>query len=122
VIFEQVLRAPLAGMNHPERAFLACALFSRHTTATTTPEPNVVGRLLTSERRQRARALGAAIRLGCDLSGRNGRLLAASTLTIDGDRLRLTARPDEADMLLGEQTAKRAAALAGVLRLRLQIG
>jgi exopolyphosphatase/guanosine-5'-triphosphate,3'-diphosphate pyrophosphatase len=122
VVFEQVLRAPLAGMNHPERAFLACALFSRYTTATTTPEPNVVGRLLTPERRQRARALGAAIRLGCDLSGRNGRLLQASSLTIDGDRLRLTARPDEADMLLGEQTAKRAAALAGVLRLRLQIG
>ncbi|HEY3695639.1 Ppx/GppA phosphatase family protein [Phenylobacterium sp.] len=122
VVFEQVLRAPVAGMNHPERAFLACALFSRHTTAATTPEPNVVARLLSSERRQRARALGAAIRLGCDLSGRNGRLLQASTIRIDGDRLVLAADPDHADMLLGEQTAKRAATLAGVLRLKLHLG
>jgi exopolyphosphatase/guanosine-5'-triphosphate,3'-diphosphate pyrophosphatase len=122
VVFEQVLRAPVAGMNHPERTFLACALFARYTAATTTPEPEVVARLLSPERRQRARALGAAIRLGADLSGRNGVLLEASTLAIGPERLTLSARPGFEDMLLGEQTAKRAATLAGVLKLKLQMG
>lgn len=119
--FDSVLRAPLAGMNHAERTFLACVAFSRHTAATTLPEPTTVARLLTTARRQRARALGAAVRLGCDLSGRNARLLEKSELTIDGDRLTLTAAPGWSAMLLGEQTTKRAATLASVLKLRLTI-
>jgi exopolyphosphatase/guanosine-5'-triphosphate,3'-diphosphate pyrophosphatase len=82
----------------------------------------VVARLLTVERRQRARALGAAIRLGCDLAGRNAGLLARASLSVDGDRLRLTAETGWADMLLGEQTAKRAATLAQVLKLKLELG
>ncbi len=122
VVFEQVLRSPIAGMNHPERAFLACTIFSRHTAATTTPEPQVVARLLTPERRLRARALGSAIRLGCDLAGRNPRILEKSALSIRDGRVKLTAVPDWKDVLLGEQTAKRAATLAGVLGLKLKLG
>lgn len=122
LVFEQVLRAPIAGMNHSERAFLASVAFSRHTAAMATPEPQVTARLLTPEQRQRARALGAAIRLGYDLSGRNPRLLERSSLTIHGERLMLSAEPGWSDMLLGEQTAKRAATLASVLKLKLQLG
>lgn len=120
--FEIALRAPIAGMNHPERAFLACAGFSRHDSSATTPEPVTMGRLLTPERRQRARALGAAIRLGCDLAGRNPSLLARSRLAVEGDRLLLTAEDGWADMLLGEQAAKRAQTLAQALKLKLQLG
>jgi exopolyphosphatase/guanosine-5'-triphosphate,3'-diphosphate pyrophosphatase len=122
VVFEQVLRAPIAGMTHPERAFLACVAFARHTAATTTPEAAAIARILASDRRQRARALGAAIRLGCDLSGRNPRLLEKSALAIRGDRLALTAARGWEDMLLGEQTAKRAQTLAGALKLKLELG
>jgi len=122
VAFEQVLRAPIAGMTHPERAFLACVVFSRYTSATTTPEAGAIARLLTSERRQRARALGAAVRLGCDLSGRNPRLLERSSLSIQADRLALSTAPGWDDMLLGEQTAKRAQTLAGALKLKLELG
>jgi exopolyphosphatase/guanosine-5'-triphosphate,3'-diphosphate pyrophosphatase len=122
VVFEQVLRAPIAGMTHPERAFLACVAFSRHTAATITPEAATISRILTSDRRQRARALGAAIRLGCDLSGRNPRLLEKSALAVQKDRLTLRAAPGWADMLLGEQTAKRASTLAGALKLKLELG
>ena len=118
IAFEEVLRAPVAGMTHPERAFLACAAFSRHTAASTPPEPAIVNRLLTPERRQRARALGAGIRLGCDLSGRNPLLLPNATLAIVGDRLELSAKPGWEDMLLGDQTAKRAHSLASALRLQ----
>lgn len=119
IAFEEVLRAPIPGMTHAERAFLACAAFSRHSAATTMPEAATVNRLLTPERRQRARALGAAVRLGCDVSGRNAQLLAQASLTIVGDRLQLRPKPGWEDMLLGEQTAKRAQTLAAALRLRL---
>lgn len=122
VVFEQVLRAPIAGMNHVERAFLAGAIFSRHTAASTTPEEAALARLLSPERRQRARALGAAMRLGCDLSGRNPRLLERSSLMVERDRLALRAARGWEDMLLGEQTAKRAQTLATALRLKLELG
>lgn len=121
IAFEQVLRAPIAGMNHPERAFLASCVFSRHTAASSTPEEATITRLLSPERRQRARALGAAIRLGCDLSGRNPRLLERSSLTIRGDKLLLLAAPGWDDILLGEQTAKRASTLAAALKLKLEL-
>ena len=117
--FAQVLRAPIAGMSHTERCFLALATFARHSASSQLPEPDTLNRVLSVERRARARALGAALRLGGDLSGRNGRLLAKAELTIDGQTLRLSAAESWSDLLLGEQTAKRAATLAGALKLKL---
>jgi exopolyphosphatase/guanosine-5'-triphosphate,3'-diphosphate pyrophosphatase len=78
--------------------------------------------VLTGERRQRARALGSAIRLGCDLSGRNSRLLEKSGLAIKGDRLRVTALDGWDDILLGEQVQRRAQTLAQSLKLKLDMG
>ncbi|MDB5464615.1 MAG: exopolyphosphatase [Phenylobacterium sp.] len=120
--FEQVLRAPIAGMSHPERAFLASVAFARHTSAPTPPEAAAVARVIGADRRQRARALGAAVRLGCDLSGRNPRLLEKSSLIVQGERLKLTAADGWEDMLLGEQTTKRAQTLASALKLKLEMG
>ncbi|MDP1874621.1 Ppx/GppA phosphatase family protein [Phenylobacterium sp.] len=119
--FAQVLRAPIAGMSHAERCFLALATFARHSASSSAPEPDTLSRVLTVERRARARALGAALRLGCDLSGRNGRLLAKAELAIEGMSLRLSAAEGWSDLLLGEQTAKRAATLAGALKLKLAL-
>jgi exopolyphosphatase/guanosine-5'-triphosphate,3'-diphosphate pyrophosphatase len=122
LVFEQVLRAPIAGMSHPERTFLATALFARHTASSSPPQPRILGRILNDERLERALALGAAMRLGCDLSGRSGELLSRSKLAIAGDAVALTADARWTDMLLGEQTAKRAAQLADRLELGLKIG
>ncbi len=122
LLFEQVLRAPIAGMNHAERAFLAVTLFARHSAAVPVLEPLVLSRILTTERLRRARALGAAMRLGCDLSGRNPDLLRRSSIDIAGEAIVLRAEDRWADMLLGEQTAKRAATLADHLELGLKIG
>ena len=115
LIFHQVLRAPIPGMNHPERVFLATTLFARHTAAATVPEPGLVARLLTHERVQRARAVGSAIRLACDMSGRNAELLGRSTLQIRPSSVILEADEAAAAILFGEQTAKRASTLAGLL-------
>jgi exopolyphosphatase/guanosine-5'-triphosphate,3'-diphosphate pyrophosphatase len=122
LVFEQVLRAPIAGMSHPERAFLAVSAFARHTAAASPPEPRLLARILSDERLERALALGAALRLGCEISGRSGELLARSRLAIAGDALALTADEHWTDVLLGEQIAKRAAQLADRLDLGLKIG
>jgi exopolyphosphatase/guanosine-5'-triphosphate,3'-diphosphate pyrophosphatase len=115
LVFNQVLRAPIAGVEHPERAYLACAAFARHTSVTEVPDGGLVERLLTPERRQRAFALGAAMRLGCDLSGRSPELLARTRLDIKGSVVLLHAEEAWASILLGDQTAKRAQTLANLL-------
>jgi exopolyphosphatase/guanosine-5'-triphosphate,3'-diphosphate pyrophosphatase len=115
LVFDQVLRAPIAGMDHAERAFLACAAFARHTSSAVTPAPGVVSRLLTPERQKRARALGAALRLACDLSGRSPELLEKCRLLIKTGTVLVEADEAWVPILLGEQTAKRAATLAGLL-------
>jgi exopolyphosphatase/guanosine-5'-triphosphate,3'-diphosphate pyrophosphatase len=124
LVFEQVLRAPIGGMTHPERAFLACAAFSRHDAAPTVPRPQLVSRLLSPERLLRARALGAALRLGCELSGRNPELLRRANLQIKPGVLLLEAEAEWGPILFGEQTAKRASSLAQLLErnARLHVG
>jgi exopolyphosphatase/guanosine-5'-triphosphate,3'-diphosphate pyrophosphatase len=121
IAFDLVLRAPIAGQTHQERAFLAITIFNRYTTATTNPEPEAVGRLLSPEQIARARALGAALRLGCDLSGRSPALLGGSMLRQAKGELLLTIDGASGDVLLGEQTQKRAQQLAQALRLTLKL-
>ena len=50
------------------------------------------------------------------------RLLERSSLAIKGDKLALTAARGWEDMLLGEQTTKRAQTLATNLKLKLELG
>jgi exopolyphosphatase/guanosine-5'-triphosphate,3'-diphosphate pyrophosphatase len=115
LVFHQVLRAPIAGVEHPERAFLACAAFARHTSASQVPDAALVERLLTPEGRQRALALGAAMRLGCELSGRSPELLSRTRLDIKAGVVVLQAEEAWAPLLLGDQTTKRAQTLADLL-------
>ena len=65
--------------------------------------------------------MGAAVRLGCDVSGRNAHLLEKSSIMIEGENLILRATPDCKDMLLGDQTSRRAQTLALALKLRLEL-
>lgn len=121
LVFEQVLRAPIAGQTHAERCFLAVASLARHATSFDPPELETLERLLSPTQLRRARALGATIRLACDLSGRSPGLLARSRLTLDKTHLTLTAEPGSADLLLGELTNKRANTAAQHLGLKAKI-
>lgn len=121
VLFEQVLRAPVPGMDHAERVFLASAIFARHTASRPLPAESLAARLLDPDRRARARALGAAMRLGCDLSGRSPRLLAPARLILRPTTLVLEVEERWVDLLLGEQTLKRATTLAGDLGRELKV-
>lgn len=119
--FDQVLRAPIPGQTHAERAFLASAVNARYGGAAATPEPGTVGRLLTEEQRTAARALGLAIRLACDLSGRSPQLLVNAHVEVADGQLILSASDGYAGVLLGEQTRRRGKALAEVMGLKLDI-
>jgi exopolyphosphatase/guanosine-5'-triphosphate,3'-diphosphate pyrophosphatase len=119
--FDQVLRAPIPGQSHAERAFLAVAVFARHTSQMPPRESSHVDRVLSPERMKRARALGAAMRLACDLSGRTPALLAGCTLALDKGAVVLTVKRAAADLVLGEQTRKRLQALATALDLECKI-
>ena len=121
LVFDQVLRAPIPGQTHAERVFLACALNARYGGGPATPDPKVADRLLDEDARGRARALGLAMRLGCDLSGRSPQLLANAAVTVERGALKLTASEGYADVLLGEQTRRRAKALAEAMGLKLEI-
>lgn len=121
LVFDQVLRAPIPGQTHPERVWLACALNARYGGGAATPAPEAADRLLSDDARIGARALGLAMRLGCDLSGRSPQLLANASLKVKGGALRLTASPGYADVLMGEQTRRRAKALADAMGLKLEI-
>lgn len=117
--FEQVLRAPTPGQSHAERAFLAVAVYARFTSAP--PGWKGLERLLSPERLRRARALGAALRLGSDLSGRSTTLLFQTRLALEDRCLLLSVEADAEDLTLGEQTKKRLASLASVLQLEHRI-
>lgn len=119
--FDQVLRAPIPGQTHAERAFLATAVNARYGGGAATPEPDTVTRLLDEGQRGAARALGLAIRLACDLSGRSPQLLANAHVAITDGVLILSASDGYADVLLGEQTRRRGRALAEAMGLKLDI-
>jgi len=119
--FDQVLRAPVPGQSHAERAWLATAVNARYGGPAATPEPKTVARLLTEEQLLAARTLGLAIRLACDLSGRAPQLLANAHAAVKDETLVLTASDGYADVLLGEQTRRRGKALAEAMGLKLDI-
>jgi exopolyphosphatase/guanosine-5'-triphosphate,3'-diphosphate pyrophosphatase len=113
IVFDLVLRAPLAGISHHERAFLAGAMRFRYTKAPP-KEREAFDRLLTDDQRRAAAALGAAMRLGADLSGRADHVLAAFTLKLSGGVLSLSVKPSLRH-LLTDQAARRFEPLANLL-------
>jgi len=122
LVCDQVLRAPIPGQNHQERVFLACALFTRYSGDPYTKEPVLISRILGDDGLERATQLGLALRLGCDLSAKSADLLGHAHLTQQGRDLVIEAKSGWEDLLLGEQTKKRAKSLANALKLTLKMG
>ncbi|ESQ78865.1 Ppx/GppA family phosphatase [Asticcacaulis sp. YBE204] len=122
LVCDQVLRAPIPGQNHQERVFLACTMFTRYSGDAYTKEPVLISRILGDEGLSRATQLGLALRLGCDLSAKSAVLLENAHLFQSERNLILEAKTGWEDLLLGEQTKKRAKALAGAMKLNLKMG
>lgn len=115
IMFDLILRAPLAAINHEERAFLAAAIHHRYTKAPPR-HADAYMRLLSDERQAAAAALGAALRLGADLSGRSEGLLAAFEINAVDGKLVLRVKKKAAH-LVTETAARRLEAAAQSLGL-----
>ena len=114
---EQILLAPLVGVDHPGRLFLARTGFHRHEGAS---EPELMGdlkHLLTDRESERARILGLALRLAFMLCAATPGVLPETNLTLEADSVRLEVGRNHA-ALLGETVEKRLGALAKALNRR----
>ncbi|MGZ3306469.1 MAG: Ppx/GppA family phosphatase, partial [Asticcacaulis sp.] len=118
---DQVLRAPIPGQNHRERVFLASAIYTRYSGDPYAKEPVLINRILGEDGLQSATRLGLVLRLGCDLSAKSPNLLSHAHLTREDGDLTLGANAGWEDLLLGEQTRRRARALANNTKLQLNI-
>jgi exopolyphosphatase/guanosine-5'-triphosphate,3'-diphosphate pyrophosphatase len=118
---DQVLRAPIPGQNHQERVFLACTLYTRYSGDPYNKEPVLISRILGEDRLRQATQLGLLLRLGCDLSAKSATLMGHANIRQHELNLVLSAKSGWEDLLLGEQTRRRARALAQSLKLNLNI-
>lgn len=116
IAFELALRAPYPAASHMERAFIARALARRYTVRLDWVEADDVSRLLDEGRRRRADSIGAAMRLGADLSGRSAEILARCPLTLEDGTVTLRAPASHAD-LFAEHALKRLDQLGEALGL-----
>ncbi|MEO1027748.1 MAG: Ppx/GppA phosphatase family protein [Pseudomonadota bacterium] len=102
--YDTVLEGSWTGLNHQERAFLALAVGSRYTRRFRVSDAKAT--LLSGAQADRARQLGALMRLGATLSGRSVDLLASASLHCDKNALCLSVnRQDE--HLLSETVERR---------------
>jgi exopolyphosphatase / guanosine-5'-triphosphate,3'-diphosphate pyrophosphatase len=116
IAFELALRAPYPAASHVERAFIARALARRYTARPDWPEAGVIASLLDPDQRRRADGMGAAMRLGADLSGRSAEILARCPLALEDGMATLSVPQDYAD-LLAEHALKRLDQLGETLGL-----
>jgi exopolyphosphatase / guanosine-5'-triphosphate,3'-diphosphate pyrophosphatase len=116
IAFDLVLRAPYPAASHIERVYLARILARRYGAKLDEIEPKLVKRLLSEDLLARADALGAALRLGAELSGRSANLLGKCKLSLLNGCLVLSTTADMKG-LIAETVIKRLEQLGGALRL-----
>lgn len=114
-----VLRGPVTGADHTERAFLAATAFARRSSADVGAISPTINALLSPAGQQRAGILGAAIRLASDISAGQPALLDAVRVEMGQGRLDLSAK--DVRLLQGERLRARAGELAAMLGLSLTI-
>jgi exopolyphosphatase/guanosine-5'-triphosphate,3'-diphosphate pyrophosphatase len=113
-MFNLVLRAHFAAISHGERAFLATAMHHRYSRGAPDHEPAF--HLLNEHQKKAAAALGAAMRLGAELSGRAPSLLQAFKLTMNNEKLVISGA-SEHKHLLTEPVLRRVEPLAEALNV-----
>ena len=118
--YNTVISGPWAAIGHAERVFLALCLFFRYGGRGGALDAPEIEALLSPEDRQRARVLGAALRLAGAIAPRAPGVLKQCRLTTSDGALilRLDRVGGHGGDILGENVRKRLAALADLLGLR----
>jgi exopolyphosphatase/guanosine-5'-triphosphate,3'-diphosphate pyrophosphatase len=113
--YDQALRAPYSGINHPERAMIAYAIGCRYEKDFRRPNEHIS--LATEAQADRARQIGLLMRLGAVFSGRSGPILKRAALRRVGDVLELEVDPRD-KLLISETVERRLSQAAGQLKLK----
>jgi exopolyphosphatase / guanosine-5'-triphosphate,3'-diphosphate pyrophosphatase len=108
----RILRLPLAGIDHPSRAFLALAVCVRYDGRVNGPEAARARALLDEDLAGHALRIGLALRVAIAVSGGAARLLSRTSLSLEGDKLILHLPKAEEALGEGEAMRRRFAALA----------
>ncbi len=104
--FHRVLRIPYAGLSHPDRVFLALAVFVRYNGDPYSPVPAPVLRLLDERQIERAEIIGLALRLGHTIAGSAPGLLPRAPLVVNDSTLTLDL-PEDNDVFVSETVERR---------------
>lgn len=99
LVFSDVLYAPLAGLTHKERAYLALMLYASYRGNAQTPNDAAIDFHLMEREKHAARVYGTAMRLGTVISGRTAAVLAGFELRAEDGGLVLTAADGQSAML-----------------------
>jgi len=99
LVFENVLYAPLAGLTHKERAYLAYILYCSYTSKNTPPNKEAIEFWLNGAEQNCARIYGTAMRLGVVASGRTSILLGNLGLSVTNNQLHLTTTEPHAELI-----------------------
>lgn len=105
--------ASFVGIDHPGRAYLALAVFYRHVGLIDEAVSPRIRELASTRLKERARTLGAVLRVAYLVTASMPDVLPRTRITADGDRLMLDLPADLAD-LAGERLAKRLVQLAKI--------
>jgi exopolyphosphatase/guanosine-5'-triphosphate,3'-diphosphate pyrophosphatase len=105
--------ASFVGIDHPGRAYLALAVFYRHVGLIDEAVSPRIRELASTRLKERARTLGAVLRVAYLVTASMPDVLPRTKITADGDRLMLDLPADLAD-LAGERLAKRLVQLAKI--------
>ena len=119
LVFSDVLYAPLTGLTHKERAYLALMLYSSYRGNAQTPNDAAIDYHLMEREKTAARIYGTAMRLGTVISGRTAQLLSEFSLASDKSGLTLTVKTGE-DAMLNRRGVLRLKKLADMLGVSAQ--
>ncbi len=119
LVFSDVLFAPLSGLTHKERAYLALMLFASYSGTIETPHAAAIDYHLLEREKNCARIFGTAMRLGSVISALSPQTLSNFTLTADKKSLRLFV-DEAASTLLNRRGQMRAKSLASLLDVKLE--
>ncbi len=120
LVFEDVLYAPLSGLNHKERAYLALILFHSYTGRQHTSNQDAIDLLLSQRERRAALIFGTAIRLAVVASGRSPELLKTLSIRPEKDALVISAKPAWTAVLT-ERVAHRLKKLGQLLDMQIKV-
>lgn len=113
----RILRLPLAGTTHRDRAFLGYTAFIRYGGGADNDDSRFARAVLRPKSAGRAEALGRALRLAYTLSGGTKEILSRSALKLEDGALTLML-PSDGSVPVGEVVERRCGALADALAAR----